>query len=113
MDVHVPGAITSQLRLRSVDVIAAHEDGKRRAADEELLERATSLGRPIFTQDVLFRVLAENWQRQGREFMGLLFGPQLGGTIGQYVEDLELIAKASEPDDWRNIVQYLPFARQR
>jgi len=32
---------------------------------------------------------------QGKPFSGLIFGHQLGGTIGQFVEDLELIAKAS------------------
>lgn len=113
MDVHVPGPLTSQLRIRGVDVLTAQNDGHRQAADEEVLERATSLGRPVFTQDILFRVLAEHWQREGREFTGLLFGPQLGGTIGQYVEDLELIAKASEPDDWQGVVQFLPFPRRR
>jgi hypothetical protein len=113
MDVHVPGPITEQLRQRGVDVLTAQEDEWDQASDEEILEQATSLGRLVFTQDVMFRVLAENWQRQGREFAGLLFGPQLGGTIGQYVEDPELIAKTSEPEEWRNVVQFLPFPRQR
>ena len=109
MDVHVPGPITQQLRRRAVDVLTAQEDGRDKVSDERVLERATTLARLVFTQDVLFRVLAEQWQRQGREFAGLLFGPQLGATIGQYVQDLELIAGASEPDEWLNVVQFLPF----
>lgn len=112
MDVHVPGPITHQLRRRGVDVLTAQEDGYDTDSDEQVLAHATALGRIVFTQDVLFRVLAEDWQRQGQEFAGLLFGPQLGGTIGQYVEDLELIASASEPDEWRNVVQFLPFPRR-
>src|SRR3990170_5772261 len=96
MDVHVPGPITAQLRRRGVDVLTAQEDGHDAVPDEQVLARATALGRLLFTHDVRFRVRAEDWQRQGREFAGLVFGPQLGGTIGQYVEDLELIAKASE-----------------
>jgi len=39
----------------------------------------------------------------------LLFGHQLRGTIGQYVEDLELVARASEADEWMNRIEYLPF----
>jgi hypothetical protein len=39
----------------------------------------------------------------------LIFGHQLGGTIGQFVESLELIAKASEIDEWMNAVEYIPF----
>ncbi len=112
MDVHVPGPITRQLRRRDVDVLTAQEDGHDALPDEQVLARATGLGRILFTHDVRFRVRAEDWQRQGREFAGLLFGPQLGGTIGQYVEDLELIAKASEPEEWRNVVQFLPFKRR-
>jgi hypothetical protein len=57
--------------------------------------------------------MAENWQRSGRPFAGLLFGHQLGGTIGQFVKDLELIAKASEPGEWHNVVEYLPFPTRR
>jgi hypothetical protein len=111
MDVHVPAAITRQLRRRGVDVLTAQEDGHDTVADEEVLARSTQLGRLLFTHDVRFRVLAEDWQRQGRDFAGLAFGAQLGGTIGQYVEDLELIATASEPDEWRSVVQFLPFMR--
>jgi hypothetical protein len=111
MDVHVPLAITRQLRRRGVDVLTAQDDGFEEVEDDELLLRAAELGRLLFTQDIRFRVLAEDWQRQGRDFAGLAFGPQLGGTIGQYVEDLELIAKSSEPDEWRKIVQFLPFGR--
>ena len=112
MDVHVPGPISQQLRRRGVDVLTAQEDAHDEVDDTQVLMRATVLRRVLFTQDVLFRVLAEDWQRHMREFAGLLFGPQLGGTIGQYVQDLELIAKASEPDEWRNEVQFLPFLRR-
>ena len=43
--------------------------------------------------------MAEDWQRQGKPFAGLIFGHQLGGTIGQFVKDLEFIAQASDPED--------------
>jgi hypothetical protein len=109
MDVHVPQAITDQLRARGVDVLTAIEDGSDQLPDDQLLERTGSLGRVLFTQDIRFKALAENWQRQGRPFAGLLFGHQLGGTIGQYVKDLEVIAQASEPADWRDIVEHLPY----
>ena len=35
MDVHVPQAITDQLRRRGVDVLTAIEDGFAEASDEE------------------------------------------------------------------------------
>lgn len=109
MDVHVPQAITEQLRRRGVDVITAIEDDAAELPDDQLLERTTILGRVIFTQDIRFKAMAEDWQRQGRGFAGLIFGHQLGGTFGQFVRDLEIIALASEPEEWQNIVEYLPF----
>ncbi len=109
MDVHIPQAITEQLRRRGVDVLTAIEDGAATLDDDELLERALVQGRVIFTQDIRFKALAEDWQRQGRHFAGLLFGHQLRGTIGQFVRDLELIAQASEPDEWLNTVEHLPL----
>jgi hypothetical protein len=92
-------------------VLTTHEDGTDTLPDDELLERARTANRIMFTQDVRFRALAEEWQRTGRPFAGLLFGPQLGGTIGQYVNDLELIATASDPTDWTNTVEWLPFVK--
>lgn len=109
MDVHIPLAITDQLCRRGVDVLTTHEDGTTTLQDDELLERARILGRVIFTHDIRFKALAEDWQRQGREFAGLIFGHQLRGTIGQYVKDLELIALSSEPEEWLNVIEHLPL----
>jgi hypothetical protein len=109
MDAHVPQAITDQLRRRGVDVLTVIDDGHAEARDEDLLLRAHELGRVIFTQDIRFKALAENWQSEERPFSGLAFGHQLRGTIGQYVRDLELIAKASDPEEWLGQVAHLPF----
>lgn len=112
MDVHVPAAITSQLRRRGNDVLTAIEDSAGRLQDFDILERARVLGRVLFTQDIRFLSLAEQWQSQKRAFAGLIFGHQLSGTIGQFVEDLDLIAKASDPVDWLNTVDRIPYRRR-
>jgi hypothetical protein len=109
MDVHVPQAITDQLRRRGVDVVTAIEDGSATLTDDNLLDHARGLNRLMFTQDIRFKSLAEAWQRSGRPFAGLVFGHQLRGTIGQYVGDLELIAKASNPEEWVNAIEHLPL----
>ncbi len=61
MDVHVPQAITDQLRRREVDVLTAIEDGCAELPDDELLKRTHSLVRLMFTQDIRFKALAEDW----------------------------------------------------
>ena len=49
MDVHVRRAVTAGLRLRGVDVLRAQEDGTGGLPDLALLNRATELGRILFT----------------------------------------------------------------
>jgi predicted nuclease of predicted toxin-antitoxin system len=109
LDVHVDKAIHDQLCLRGVDVLRAQDDSAAEMTDEKLLQHTTDLGRLIFTHDVRFKALAEEWQRVGKPFAGLLFGNQLGVTIGVYVKDLELIAKATDAAEWTNVVQHLPY----
>jgi hypothetical protein len=109
MDVHVPQAITDQLRRRDIDVLTTWEDGTTEFPDDALLDRTTTAARVMFTQDLRFKALAHQWQRDGRQFAGLVFGHQLAGTIGQFVSDLELIALASDPVDWANVVEQIPY----
>lgn len=108
-DVHVDHAIVAQLRLRQVDVLTAQDDGSARLADDALLERAGRLGRPLVTHDIRFKALAEDWQRQNRPFCGLIFAHLMQISIGQMIKDLELIAKATDPQDWHSVVERLPL----
>ena len=45
MDVHVPWAITDQLRRRGVDVLTAHEDDTTELDDHDLLAHCRQLQR--------------------------------------------------------------------
>jgi predicted nuclease of predicted toxin-antitoxin system len=109
MDVHVPAAVTEGLRLRSVDVITAQEDGASTLSDPELLDRATALGRVLFSQDD--DLLREGARRQaaGEAFAGVIYAHQLRITIGQCVHDLELIAKVEEPEGIADQVVRIPL----
>ncbi|HZO87006.1 MAG TPA: DUF5615 family PIN-like protein [Chthonomonadaceae bacterium] len=48
-DENVDGAIIRQLRRRGVDVLTAQQDGHMRTDDPIVLDRATTLGRVLFT----------------------------------------------------------------
>lgn len=109
MDVHVHRAITTALRLRGADVLTAQEDGSDELEDPDLLDRATQLGRVLFTQDADLLREATRRQRSGAEFAGVVYAHQLGVSIGQCVSDLELIALAGEQEEFVNFVQYLPL----
>jgi hypothetical protein len=109
MDEHVHRAITSGLRLRGVDVLTAQEDARSQTPDDVLLARATELKRVLFSQDEDFLAEAARRQELGIPFAGVVYAHQLNVTIGICVRDLELIAKAAEPDDLANRVEYLPL----
>lgn len=109
MDVHVPVAVTRALRLRGVDVVTAQEDCTDELTDPELLDRATALGRSLFTQDSDLLIEAERRQAAGESFAGVIYGHQLRVTIGQAVDDLELLAKATDAHEHAQRVWFLPL----
>lgn len=109
MDQHVRGEVTEGLRQRGIDVLAAFEDGTADWEDERLFERATQLGRVLFSQDRDLLALARRWLLVGRDFAGLAYAHQNRITIGQAIRDLELIAGVYDPQDMLNRIEYLPY----
>lgn len=109
MDVHIPTAITEGLHRRGIDVTTSQEDDTREANDEDLLTRASELERVLFTQDTDLLQIAAERQQSGRQFSGVVFAHQLGSGIGVLIEDLELVARCSEPSELRNQDWHLPL----
>lgn len=109
MDHNLPVAIAEQLRQRGVDLLFALEDDAQELEDTPLLQRATSLGRVIVTQDADFLAIADDWQHSGREFPGIIYAHLLRNQIGQIIADLELIALAIEQEEINSQVIYLPL----
>jgi predicted nuclease of predicted toxin-antitoxin system len=109
MDVHVPRAITEGLRLRGVDVLTAQEDGAGEATDSDLLNRATAVGRLLFSMDADLLREAARRQGLGQPFSGVVFSRQFGANVGACVRDLELLCKAVQPGEMLNRVEFLPL----
>jgi hypothetical protein len=109
MDVHVPLGITDALRRRGIDVLTSQDDRTTLVDDEELLTRASDLGRLIVTQDGDFLGIAASWSKSGRSFGGIFYAHQLGVSIGQLVEDIELITSCCELNELVDRVTFLPL----
>lgn len=109
MDQHVPAAVTRGLRRRGVDVLTTEDDHAADWDDEEILARATRLGRIVFSQDDDFLAIGHRWQQTRREFTGIVYAHQLRITVGQAIADLELIAKITTADEMRNRIEFLPL----
>jgi predicted nuclease of predicted toxin-antitoxin system len=108
MDEHVRRSITIGLRLRGVDVLTTQEDNRTATPDLLLLDRALELKRVMFSQDQDFLIEAHRRQSTGIPFAGVIFARQLV-AVGDCVRDLEIIAKASDPEDLANRVEYIPL----
>ena len=109
MDVHIPAAVTEGLKLRSVEVVTSEDDGTREWADEKLLRRATELGCVLVTQDQDFLGITADWLEVERTFSGVVYSHQAGISVGLLVQQLELLAKCVEPEEFQNQVFYLPL----
>jgi Domain of unknown function (DUF5615) len=109
MDVHVPYPVTAGLLARGIDVLTAQWDHAGRLQDPDLLDRATALGRVLVTQDEDLLAEAAQRQRKGGEFGGVIYAHQQSLPIGKLIEDLELIARLTEPGEMLNRVEFLPL----
>lgn len=109
MDEHIHKSITTGLRQRGVDVLTVQEDNHTGTPDRIILDRATKLGRVIFTQDDDFPVIAHHRQTEGIYFSGVIYAHQQNVTVGDCIRDLEMITQVCELEDFCNYVQYLPL----
>ncbi|HZP84151.1 MAG TPA: DUF5615 family PIN-like protein [Chthonomonadaceae bacterium] len=109
MDENVRGAVTRGLLLRGIDVITAQEDGYDSTPDPLVLDRATELGRVLFTHDDDLLKEAHRRLAEGISFAGIIYVHQNNSTVGQCVDDLELIAQYSEAEEYADRIQFLPL----
>jgi predicted nuclease of predicted toxin-antitoxin system len=110
MDEHVPGAITKGLRDRGVDVITVQDDGRDGHEDLRVLDRATELKRIVVTIDRDYFAITAACQTAAKPFQGVVLAP---GTLSyrQRIDDLEMIAKCSDPIEWADKLTILPLTR--
>lgn len=108
-DENVPGAIAEGLRQRGVDVLPAQEDGFDQTPDPMVLDRATELGRVLFTRDDDFLREAATRLRDGRPFATVIYAHQQRASVRECIDDLELFAGAASDDETRSQVVHLPL----
>jgi predicted nuclease of predicted toxin-antitoxin system len=109
VDEHVPKPITNGLRIRSIDVLTVQEDGRAKADDLVVLDRAAELDHLLlsFDADMLREVTRR--QQQGIPFATLIFAHPSRVSVGECIQDLEMIAQAGDRHDLLNQVIYLPL----
>jgi len=90
-------------------VVTADEIGAAAWDDERLLRWAHDTRSVLVSHDHDFLSLADRYQRESREFSGIVFC-QLGGlAVRSIVEDLVLVARAISPDEMIGKVIRVPL----
>ncbi|MGD9853324.1 MAG: DUF5615 family PIN-like protein [Planctomycetaceae bacterium] len=109
MDVHVDGRVTRALIARGLDVLRAQDDAAAELSDPELLDRATELTRAMVTYDDDFLAEAAMRLRTGEHFGGMVFVHPTGLTLGQLIEQLQIIAECMTLREIQNQIVYVPL----
>ena len=91
-----------------VDFVDARAGGVVGVPDPDVLHRAADLGRIVVSHDR--RTMPAHFARflNGRSSPGLIIVPQ-DLDIGLAIEDLLLVWAASDADEWRDKVGFLPL----
>jgi hypothetical protein len=108
-DEHLSAMIVEGARGRGVDVLTAQEDGRSQVPDDQLLLRATALGRTMVSQDRDMLAHASRFMDGGVEFAGLIYAHQLNIAIGRFIDDLELLCLVEDPPYMRNRIEWFPM----
>jgi hypothetical protein len=97
-------------REPSIDLLDVKTSGLRGTADPELLELAAQQDRVLITHDrnTMTRHFRERLDA-GMPTSGMVIVPQQSAAIGEIIESLLLVWTASQSDEWRNQIAYIPF----
>lgn len=110
-DEHVPPALTRGLRraLDEVDVLELRHTDLLGADDSEVLDFAAQKGRILITRDAsTVPDFAFERLNQGKVMPGVFIWRRRA-ALGAVLDDLILVVQASEAEEWRDKVVYLPF----
>jgi hypothetical protein len=104
--------IIQGLRTRepAIDVLDVKTAGLRGTADPALLELAAQQDRVLITYDrnTMTRHFRDRLDA-GKPSPGVFIPPQHESAIGGIIESLLLVWAASQAEEWRNQIAYLPF----
>ena len=108
-DEHVPWAVTHGVRAAGIDALRVQDDSLHGEGDEPLLQRATELGRVLFTHDDDFLVIAAEWLRTGRTFTGIVYVHQDRLSYRERIAELIRLDREFSAEQMVNQVVYLPL----
>lgn len=97
-------------REPAIDILDVKTAGLRGTRDAGLLELAAQQDRVLITHDrnTMTRHFRDRLDA-GNPTPGVFILPQQSAAIGEIIESLLLVWTASQAEEWRNQIVYLPF----
>lgn len=95
-------------RAPSIELISGHEADLKGIPDPEVLARAANAGRVLVTHDQRTMPYHFGDFITRRPSPGVFIIPQRV-EIGMAIDELLLIWPASDPEEWTNLILYLPL----
>ena len=108
-DENIPSALADGLRDRGVDVVRVQEVGLMNTPDPDILEWAAGEERILITYDI--RTMpghAYDRVADGRPMPSVVIGWE-SLPVGWMIDELLIGADCGTPDDFRDLVKYLPL----
>jgi len=106
-DENVNGAIVQGLRRRGVEIQSTYEAGNLGNSDEEQLEYAVAQNACLFTHDDDLLVIADQWQKAGKDHNGIIFVHQEKLSIGEIISRIKLLVDILAPEEMKNHIEFL------
>ena len=103
LDENVNPAVAIQLQRRGIDAVTVRDLGFLGDSDTNHLRRASEMGFVLCTHDSDYVQLALS----GAEHAGIVFAQQATTGVGDWVRFLSLVHTVYEPEDMRNLIEYL------
>ena len=99
--------IIEALKKRGIEAWSARDVGNLGLKDEEQLEYACREKACLFITDDDFLRIAQKWSYQGKEHQGIIYVHPLKLSIGECVNNIELLANVLEIHEMKNHIEYL------
>lgn len=108
-DENFPSPVIHAARKYGVDILTVIEDGRGGRSDEDVLLRATELGRVVLTHDHDFFEIVQRWQETSQSFAGVCFTKQQKLTYRELIEELIFVGQVGLPDVFRERLVTIPL----
>ena len=108
-DENFPSPVIHALRKQGVEILTVIEDGHGGRPDDEILRRATELGRVVLTHDYDFFEIVRHCQETSQQFAGVCFTVQNKLSYRELIEELMFVDQVGIPDDFRERIVVIPL----